>query len=257
MQSSYKVIKRNNAINEGNAEIKAEYISPKEIISRELGTNKTLDNSKSVSSEFESIEKIAAGIIENAQRESKSILYKAYETAKGIENDAKEQGFNLGYEEGQKIGYSEGYEQGFNEGKIQGDEIVHNANFMLFQAKEEYNKFLKDKEEKFRNLIITTTEAILKREVKDPDGLNALIFDALEEEKQEKAFIIKCNSNHYPAVQGELLNFKNKLAFRGDIFIVEDNLLHDGTVIIEKDSGNTTLSIDFSLEKVKEILMES
>lgn len=252
MQSSYKVIKKSNAINEGNAEIKAEYIAPKGI-----ETKPVLDTNKSQNNEFESIEKIAAGIIGNAQRESKSVLYKAYETAKVIENDAKEQGFNQGYDEGKTIGYSEGYEEGFNQGKAQGDEIIQNANYLLFQAKEEYNKFLKEKEEHFRHLIITTTEAILKREVKDPDALNDLILDTLEEEKHEKAFVIKCNTNHYSAIEGEILNFKNKLGFRGDIFVLEDNLLEDGTIIIEKDSGNTTLSIEYSLEKVKEILMES
>jgi flagellar assembly protein FliH len=247
MQSSYKVIKSNSVVNEGNKEIVSNYIGPKEIVVE----------TKECNPEFESIEKIAAGIIENAQRESKNIVFGAYEKAKIIENDAKEMGFQQGYEEGRNIGYNDGYEEGFNVGKAQGDAIVENANFMLFQAKEEYNKFIKEKELHFRNLVVSTVESILKREVVESESLNSLIFQVLEEEKQEKAFIIKCNSNYYPSLQGEILNFKNKLAFRGDIFVVEDNLLQDGTIIIEKDSGKTTLSIDYSIEKLKALLMES
>lgn len=254
MQSSYRVIKSNSVVNEGNKEIEAKFVQPKEIVIKPGGI---VSETKDYTSEFESIEKIAAGIIENARRESKSILIKAYEKAKVIENEAKEQGFGQGYEEGRNIGLNEGYEEGFNNGKAQGDEIAQNANFMLFQAKEEYNRFLKEKEIHFRNLIITTVETILKREVKDPEGLNALILEALEEEKHQKAFIIKCNSNYYQSVEGEVLNFKNKLAFRGDIFVIEDNLLEDGTVVIEKDNGTTTLSIDYSIEKLKEALREN
>ncbi|EQB87768.1 flagellar assembly protein FliH [Clostridium punense] len=246
MQSSYKVIKKNYAISEGNTEIKTDFVIPKEILSNEDSDN----------TELNSFEKIGAGIIENAQRESKKIIYNAYESAKIIENDAKEMGFKVGYDEGQDIGYQEGYDKGFNEGKIKGNEIVENANFMLFQAKEEYNKFLKEKDLQFRNLVITTVETILKREVNYPEALNELIFETLEEEKRERTFIIKCNSNHYPAIEGEILNFKNKLAFRGEIFVIEDPMLDDGTVIIEKDRGNTTLSIEYSIEKLKEILME-
>ncbi len=246
MQSSYKVIKKNCAVNEGNEEIKADFIMPKEVESHRVETN----------TESNSYEKIAAGIIGNAQRESKSIIYKAYESAKIIENDAKEQGFKKGYDEGQNVGYLEGYEKGLNEGKIQGDEIIKNAKFMLFQAREEYNEFIKEKEQQFRNLIISTVETILKREVNYPEALNELIFETLEEEKQEKTFIIKCNTNHYPAIQGEILSFKNKLAFRGEIFVIEDSLLDDGTIIIEKDRGSTTLSIEYSMKKLKEILME-
>lgn len=255
MQSSYKVIKSVNAVSEGNKEIATEYIKPKEIV-----TSATFKNSF----EMESVEKIAAGIIENAQRESKSILREAYLAAREIENNAieagdlaKEQGFQQGYNEGREIGYNEGHEEGFKIGEAEGNEIIKNANFILFQAKEEYEKFLKERELHLRELIITTTESILKREVKNPDSFNDLIFEVLSNEKNQNTFIIKCSSVHYPSIQSEVVNFKNKLAFRGDIFVIEDNLLDDGTILIEKDNGITTLSIEYSLEKLKEILMES
>lgn len=247
MQSSYKVIKSINAVSEGNKEIKADFVAPKEIII----------DTKEYASEMESIEKIAAGIIENARRESRNLLSQAYETAKQIEMDAKEQGFNQGYEEGRKIGYNEGYEEGLGQGQREGNEILQNAKFMLFQAKEEYSRFVKEKEVAFRNLILTSVEAILKKEVSDEAALNNLVFHVLSEEKNEKSFIIRCNSVHYSSIQGEIANFKNKLAFRGEIFVIEDNLLEDGTIIIEKDSGKTTLSMDYSLQKLKELLMES
>ena len=47
--------------------------------------------------------------------------------------------------------------------------------------------------------------------------------------------------------------WKDKLAFQGDIFVIEDNFLDDGNAVIEKESGKSIVSIAYGIEKIVEI----
>ena len=51
-------------------------------------------------------------------------------------------------------------------------------------------------------------------------------------------------------------NWKSKIAFQGDIFVIEDNFLEDGTAVIEKETGKSIVSISYGIEKIKELFKE-
>lgn len=255
MQSSYNVIKKNAALTSGDFNIEIKSINEIKIVHEE-----NHKNSKFINEEVEAIEKIASGIIGESQARARAILEEANIKSAQLLYEAKEKGFNEGYNEGHDIGYSEGYEKGhdkgYQEALTKGEEIIRQATETLTSCKIKYDEFLKEKEVHIREVIFNAVKTILKREVKHKDSLNDLVFSILSEEKDTKAYIIRCNSTNIEGIRENIDYFKQSLAFMGDIFIIEDNLLEEGSVVVEKDYGKVKFTLDNSLEKLKEALME-
>ncbi|GAA0121401.1 MULTISPECIES: hypothetical protein [Clostridium] len=247
MQSSYKVIKNHYVITEGKKEI-----CTKSPIVMDEDIPKEKEKIQNTEETLVSFENIAQNIIENAQNKSNKIIIEATEKAKEIESDAFNSGSSKGYDEGYNLGYKEGMKKAEEEGEA----IIKNATEVLVSAKLEYKNYIEEKEVHIRELIYNIASSVLKREVENSEAINEIIFDALLEEKNENYFIIKCNSNHLSSLKDEVENMKNKLAFTGDIFIIEDNSLENGTAIIEKDSGKILVDMSYVCEKLKEIIFE-
>jgi len=245
MQSSFKVIKNSNVVKQGDREITTQL--------RELTYGEFMgENHGNKRDSLESYEKIANSIVENARSESEKIISKAFVAAA----EAKIQAFK----EGQQQGHKEGYENGYNEAmvKVKADaEIIRTvADDLLTTAKGEYNQYLKDKEQHIKALIVSIAENILKREVVEKAALNEMIFNCIKAERNIKFYIIKSNSTHFASIKEQIENWKLKLAFQGDIFVIEDNFLEDGCAVIEKDTGKSIVNITYGIEKIIEIFQE-
>ncbi|ARC85304.1 putative flagellar assembly protein FliH [Clostridium argentinense CDC 2741] len=251
MQSSYNVIKNHYVVTEGKKEIctKAPLVIDDFEAEQEEKIENTIENTKEALVSFKNI---ARDIVENAHIESNKIIVEATERAKEIEVEAFNNASSKGYDDGYNIGYKEGMEKAVAEGEA----IIKNANKVLVNAKLEYKNYIEEKEIHIRELIYQMTSSVLKREVEDSEAINEIIFDALLEEKNEEYFIIKCNSNHLSSLKGEVENMKNKLAFTGDIFVIEDNSLDNGAATIEKGSGKILVDMGYVCEKLKEIIFE-
>lgn len=255
MHSSYKVIKSVNVCEDGSKAIDTDfYIEPAPVM-EEIGI--TSEGNPINMEEYLKLKKKAEELTENAHIEGEEIIANAKEQVEQIIYEAKESGFNEGFEEGHSIGYREGYEKAYDEGLKKGQEIIENANFILYQAKEEYDKFLKSKEMGIREIIVNVVEKMLKKEFESGDALNELLFSILSEEKNAKMIIIRVASNYLEEIEGKIEDFKQSIGIRGEIVILQDNYLEDGTLIVEKDDGKISFTIDGSVEKLKEILMEA
>ncbi len=127
------------------------------------------------------------------------------------------------------------------------------ADSILTTAKDEYNEYLIEKEKHIKDLIVNIAESILKKEVKEEDALNEMIFNTLKAERNIKLYIIKINNSHFDMIKSQVENLKSKLAFQGDIFVIEDNFLDDGTAVIEKETGKSIVSIEYGIEKIIEV----
>lgn len=250
MQSSYNIIKNKNVITEGKQEIstKGYEIIEKEEIEEQLPIQSTVDNEEL----FKSMENMAESIIGNAQIKSEKILVEALEKSKKLEKDA----FDKGSVEGYKDGFEKGYNEGLEKASIEGEGIINNAMKVLENAKKEYKNYIKEKEDHFRELIILAIEEVLKEEIKNKEVLNNVVYDVLSKEKNENYFIIRCNSTHKEALENEKPNIINKLAFNGDIFIVEDDSLEDGRAVIEKENGKVEIEFKYIMDKLQELIME-
>lgn len=255
MHSSYKVIKSVNVCESGIKAIDTEfYIEPAPIIEDILNTENTQPMNME---EYLKLKQKTEEMIENAHREAEDIISNAKCKVDEIIYQAKEDGFNKGYEEGHSIGYREGYDTAYDEGVKKGEGIIENANFILYQAKEEYDKFLKSKEMDIREIIVSAVENMLKKEFESKDALNELLFNILSEERNAKMIIIRVSPNYLEEIEAKIEEFKQSIGIRGEIVVLQDNYLEYGTLVVDKDDGKTTFTIEKSIEKLREILMEA
>ncbi|NMM61454.1 flagellar assembly protein FliH [Clostridium sp. P21] len=257
MQSSYRIIKSTSVASDGLKKIVTEFETQESVEQKNLAET----NAKTF---IDSYESLAKTMVENARVQSDKLISKAFEEAERLQKEACEKGYNKGYNEGLQKGsedgfnkaYEEGYKENIEKAEKEGQIIKDNADNILRTCKVEKERYLKEKEEEIRELIVNCVESILKREVKDKDGLNDVIFEALSRVKNTKTFIIKSNETYCEELKNKVELWKEQLPFRGDIFIIPDKDVEIGKAIIERENGKIIVSIDGAIEKVKEIVLK-
>ncbi|MBU3190585.1 hypothetical protein K9O30_15565 [Clostridium bowmanii] len=245
MQSSINVIKNSRVVKQGHREINTQL---KEVTKDGL----MVENNGTKRDIMESYENIASNIIASARLESEKIISKAFVEAA----EAKTEAYKEGLEEGHKKGYENGYNEAMETSRSDAQIVKTMADDLLASAKDEYNQYLTDKEQQIKALVVSIVENILKREIVEKNALNEMIFNTLKSERNIKSYIIKSNSCHFDSIKKQIEEWKRKLAFQGDIFVIEDNFLDDGTAVIEKDTGKNIVSIAYGLEKIVQVLRE-
>jgi flagellar assembly protein FliH len=245
MQSSFNVIKNSRVIKQGNREINTQLSEASHVAIH--GENLGIKNPH-----MESYENIAKSILAGAKRQSEDIVSKAYIDSVELKAQAYESGMEQGYKDGFESAYNKAMDSAMESSKL----VKAEADSILMSAKHQYNDYLLEKEKHIKALIVNIAESILKKEVKAIDALNEMIFQTLEAERNVKTYIIKVNNCHFDTVRSQIQVFKNKLAFQGDIFVIEDNLLDDGTAVIEKETGKSIVSIAYGLEKIVEVFQQ-
>ena len=251
MQSSSSVIKDSNVLHHGERKINTKYEAKND--------NSYIENlDEDVKQSMDSYESIAKGLIDNGRKKADVVIQNAFQQAEEIKKDAYQKAYDEGKEKVFNDAYEEGYKKNIEKARIQAETIINkakeNSNSMITSAKEEYLKYIKDKELEIKNLIITVVESVLKREAKDPKALDEAVFQALGVIKNTSTYIIKTNSTYYESLKDKIQFWKEQLPFKGDIFVVLDNTIKEGTAEIQRDNGKITVSIDYSLEKVKEAI---
>ena len=245
MQLSFNVIKNSRVVEHGNREINTQL--------SETSVSPIMDEHHDIKkTNMESYETLAGNVLERAGRKSEEIISKAYIDAA----QAKTQAYKEGLEQGEKEGYENAYNEAISGAMEEAAKVRAKADSILNAAKSEYNGYLIEKEKHIKALVVTIAESILKKEVKEADALNEMIFNTLKAERNVKSYIIKINKSHFITIKDQIENFKIKLAFQGDIFVIEDDFLDDGTAVIEKETGKSIVSIAYGIEKIIEAFQE-
>ena len=245
VQLSFNVIKNSRIIEQGEKEICTQFNEVLKVVNRD-------EHYSIKNADMESYENIASNMLENARLESEKIISKAVVDAA----QAKIQAFKEGVAQGSKEGYDNAYNEALRGAMDEAEIVRTKANSILMAAKSEYDDYLIEKEKHIKALIVNIAESILKKEVREVDALNEMIFNTLKAERNVKLYIIKSNNTHFDMIKSQIENWKSKFAFQGDIFVIEDNFLDDGTAVIEKETGKSILSISYGIEKIIEILRE-
>lgn len=252
MLSSYKVIKKSSVVDDGGKDINTLYTNSK---NKELGEKNAKDF-------IESYETLARTMVENARRQGEQILSKAFDEAQQIEQDA----YQKGYEKGMQEGYEQSYQKGMDEANVyyetmknqlqmESDMKIKNADSLLFQAKEEYIRYLNNKNDEIKDLILSITENILKKEIKDKDAISNMVLDALEMAVKSKTIVVKCRSSYVEDIKEKVETWKNSVVYRGEIFVAADDNLEEGYAVIQRENGKIVVDINDAMEKVREILI--
>ncbi|MDP4143293.1 MAG: FliH/SctL family protein [Bacillota bacterium] len=244
MQSLSNVIKFSKVMDQGHKEI---------VTKAEINQSIASDDSPHA---MKSYENIGAAIIENARIQSEQIKSDAFIEAQLIEQNAYKQGYEKGSEEGRKQAYNETIEQATQQAELIRSQAEDHASKLIESSKTEYEKYMASKAEEIKALAVTIAEQVLKERLKDHDCINNMIFDAVKTCKDTKVIIIKCNEFHLETVKAEIDNWKLQIPSLNDIFVVLDNYLDNGMVVIEKENGRIEVGIDLSMSKIKEALMD-
>ncbi|AGK97773.1 hypothetical protein [Clostridium pasteurianum] len=252
MPLSSSVIKNTKVIAQGKKEI----ITESNIEEKQQSLEEIKDIIKNNGNEnIDKFDEIAKAIIEKAKSEAEDIRVKAINDAETMKNEAH----NKGYEEGKQQGYNDAYNETIGKSKAEADNIMsnaeNNASNLVNSAKIQYEKYLLDKQVNIKELALFIAKQILKREVKEEQGIDDMIYDAVSTAKNSALIIIKCSSLHYNALSDAVELWKKQIPLKGEIFVIEDNFIENDSAIIEKDNGKIELSISIGLEKIKEELM--
>ncbi|KOC33817.1 fliH protein [Clostridium botulinum] len=257
MPSLCNVIKNNSVISNGLKEINTEY-HIEDTKDEKVEEEKKELGEKNAKDFIENYEVLARTMLENARKQSDAIVASAYDEIQKMQEEA----YNKGYEEGKLDGYSDGKKQAdeyYDDIKNKATEEIEvlnkNADELLFSAKNEYVKYLQDKQQKIKELIVHITKSVLKSEVKNSDAINSMILDALETAKDSKSIIVKCNNKYIDNLKESIDKWKIQVVFRGEIFIVPDDNLGEGKAIIQKENGKIVIDVDIALEKINEIVL--
>lgn len=253
MRSSYNgSIFKGDSINEyGRKEIFTEFTVRKQEKNREDLQKDPI---------MESYENLGKAIIQDSNRKKERIISEAYEKASSIEETAYKKGYTEGMEKGRKDGYDSAYEEGYrkNYAKAQkeGEAIRKKADDVLRKAVEEKNKYLKENEQKIKELILNSIENILRHEVRDTNSLNDVVFESLKQMRGTKTFIIKSREKYCGEFRKKVDMWKEQIPFKGDIFVIPDESVEDGSVVVERDNGKMIFSVDIACRKIEEILKD-
>lgn len=250
MQSSYRVIKSSSIVSYKPKEIVTKFQEEEEVKQKEQnGTNARMF--------IDSYKNLTKTMVENARKQSDRILSAAYAEAEKIEKEAYDKGYSLGNEAGYNDGFNKAYEDGYksnlDKALAEAEIIKNNADNILKSCIEEKDRYLKEKEAEIKNLIINCIENILKREVKDKESLDNLVFETLSEIKNSKNIIIKSNKVYCEEFSKNIELWKEQIPLKGEVFIIPDDSVEKGSAIIERDNGKIVVSAQIAMEKVREI----
>lgn len=251
MQSLFNVIKCGRVIEQGDAVIDTKFFCN----DFESSDDNELENINDTSEDV-AYDELAVDVIENAKQEAEMIKNKVLKEAEQIERNAYKKGYDLGKNQGYNDGYDEGYNSAMDKANIEAKNIIENANSVLNQAKQEYHKYLEQKSDEIKNVILSISQKILKKEIQNSDALNSMVFEALQNIRGVSSVVIKCNKLYCSEIKNRIEQWKKSIVLNSDLFVIEDNSIENGKALLEKDNGKIIVDINYGLEKIKEALME-
>lgn len=259
MQSSYRVIKGASVVSFGKKEIVTEYI-PK--IEEEISLDIDLEIETNNEHSDINYKELEESILEQAKIKSNAILSEAYKKAEKIQKESYDKAYELGYAQGKDKGYTDAYEEGYKKNikKAQEErdslikEAQNTSSKIIESSKLEYLRYLDEKKEEIIKTIKNIVESVFKREIRDADSLNDMVLDALTLAKEAKSLILRCREKYEQELKNTIEVWKTREVFKGEVFIIIDETIPEGNVMIEKDNGKILISVDKALEKIEEIL---
>lgn len=241
-------------------------VGESKIISTEYSMNTLVDNNfmeeeqeKKVDVNPEEILKkyheIGERIVANAESEKQAILLRVQKEAEAAEKRAYEEGYKQGLQNGYDDGYKKAYEETIEKSQAEAENIVNNAESLLKSANENYAQYLQSKRAEIINLALDIAEAVTKKSLSEDSGMNSLIEEALKISKDEETIILRVNSVHIDEIKAQSERWKLSYGIKNDLFIINDDSMEAGNVIIEKPSGIVKVGVDIGMEQIRKVIL--
>lgn len=213
----------------------------------------TMDTSElpDFSTSMEGIKQIADKVVKSAKEEADSIVGQAHNEAEQMRASA--------YDEAERIkqqAKEEGYETGYNEGMAAAQQELQRKSDALEQRIQEAELELQEKEENLVkdteckmvdllcHLIPSVTGVVIENQ---REVLLYLINNAMQDLDNSKKFVIKISSDDYEIVEEHKEEIYGALNPNIELEIFEDAKLAPMQCLIETDNGIVDVSLDVQL----------
>ncbi|PJI09867.1 MULTISPECIES: FliH/SctL family protein [Clostridium] len=211
--------------------------------------------------EIEQYTAIADAILSKAKAEAEEIKNKGIEESRDAYKKAYDEAYEKGLSEGRKKGHDDAYNDTFVKGNMEIENLKslaqQNASNIIKSAKYEVEEYFKSKEKEIKKLALEMAQHVLKERVSESDGLNNMIYEAINLSKNTKTIIIKCNKKHSESVKAALKDWKRTLPYHGEFFVIDDGYVEEDSAIVERDNGKVKVSIKGALQNIKEVLFKT
>jgi flagellar assembly protein FliH len=256
MQLSYNVIKNSEVISQGNKEIVTDLeILKKSSLNKSSSVNNDSSNENIVYNLVDDIISAAKEEAENIAREANLNYDRLIAAANENVQDIEKRAYEDGYEAGLTTGYNEGYEKSLTEATKEAETIINTAKSVLFNAKLEYQEYLKEKKDDILMLAINMAEVVIKRELSSTEGLNGLLQEALSISKNSETFIIKTSNVYVEELKAKVELWRNTLGLKGEIFILADETVGECNAVIEKNNGKIEIGLKAGMDGIRHALL--
>ena len=267
MQSSYSLIKNRFAQAGEKKVITTEYVSKAQMAAMEEEKKKQLEEdlireeeeAKTPKIDPEELlkryEEIGKRIIADAENEKKALLLRTQMEASTAERNAYEKGYEQGIKNGYDDGYKKAYDENIENAQKQAEDIVKKAENLLMSAQSDYADYLERKKKEIINLALNIAESITRKTLSCDDSMNSIIEEAFKISKGEESIILKANSVHVEELKKNCERWKLSYAIKNEIFVITDDFMEPGNVILEKPSGVVKVGIDIGIEQVKKAIL--
>jgi flagellar assembly protein FliH len=180
--------------------------------------------------------------LKNADKSNESIISDAYDQARGIMEQAKEDG------------YKDGYENGIEASQKKADEILRQATDIKKAWVKERADLLTTVEKDAVGLVLEAIEKILNHHVEtDVSLIESLIKMGIQRVSKTEHMSIRVSTDDYNqalSIKPIVLAMSDKI---DDIEIKRDVTLSNGSCIIDADSGSVDSGVWTQFEELKKL----
>jgi len=184
-------------------------------------------------------------ILFSTNEERDQMIQEAFDKSKSIQDQARQEGYDQGYQDGVANGYGEA------------SSFIDEA---LEIKKNYYDKFEEiktDSEVALTEVIISTVESILNKHVEeDYDLINGLVEKAIKKCAFTTNLSLRVSPEDYEgaiSIKKYILSLTENVE---DIEIKQDNALPKGSCVVDSDAGSVDSSIHTQFENVKNKFIE-
>ncbi|WP_097677901.1 flagellar assembly protein FliH [Bacillus massilinigeriensis] len=202
-------------------------------------------------------------LMEQARLEAQAILAKAQQQADEIiyqvnsDKQSWEQEKQSLSEEARQLGYNEGYEQGRMEGFNEYQEHLNLAKSVIDSSKQDYFIKVESSENVILDIGLKVAGKILGKTLENqPEEFLSIVRRALKEARDYREIQIHVHPVQYDLLLSQKDELVRIFPKETDLYIYPDDDLSELTCIIESSNGRIDASVDGQLVEIKEKLFE-
>ncbi|RSD28025.1 flagellar assembly protein FliH [Mesobacillus subterraneus] len=211
---------------------------------------------------FTQTEEERTRILSQAAKEAEGILSKASEEAEYArrlifqEKEEWERQKALLAEEAKQIGFDQGYQEGKSRGYEEYRELLRFAQETVDVSKRDYQNHIEASEKVILDLGVKIAEKILGDKVTADEGFFSLVKRALKNARDYKDIQLHVHPGHYQFLLSQKEELIAIFPKEIDFYIYPDDDLPETACLIESENGRIDATVDSQLEEIKQKLFE-